>query len=79
MKKFMILSSFLILVGGVFGQTTSSKPTKEKKQVSTSSEVKPLSETKSNELNTTRKPQTKVRYSPKTREIQPVTMKKDNE
>jgi hypothetical protein len=79
MKKIMILSSFLILVGGVFGQTTSSKPTKEKKQVLTSTEVKPLSETKSNELNTTRKPQTKVRYSAKAREIQPVTMKKDNE
>ncbi len=79
MKKFMILSSFLIFMGGLFGQTTSSKPTKEKKQVSTSSEVKPLSETKSNELNTTRKPQTKVRYSPKTRVIQPATIKKENE
>ena len=79
MKKIMILSSFLILVGGVFGQTTSSKPIKEKQQVSTSSEAKPLSETKSNELNTTRKPQTKVRYSAKTRVIQPATMKKDNE
>jgi hypothetical protein len=79
MKKIMILGSFLLLGAIVFGQTVSSKPIKEKKQVSTTPEVKPLSETQTNQPNTTRSPQTKVRYSTKTREIQPANLKKDNE
>jgi len=49
MKKYLFLGFFLLLGTCIFGQTLSSKPSKEKQTKTAESSAKPLSETSKNQ------------------------------